>query len=277
MRERIITGALALLFISLVFVNYNFYVVSFLFSLIALQAYNEWLCISRTNQYIRYLLLLISTLFMYITIIYYDYSSFIKNIVSLSFIIWFTITTSLIFNLKINEFFIKKVNAVLGFYLIFAAWFLLISFNQYSSTNILNDGLINNADTTPFYILLLIIIISSADISAYFIGQYFGKHKLSENISPNKTIEGFIASIVIPVLIVFLLFIIYEINIMLRDIIYIIIISLFATIGDLFISKYKRIYNTKDTGSILPGHGGILDRLDSYLPVIAIFQFWLFL
>ena len=153
----------------------------------------------------------------------------------------------------------------------------MIIINQYSSTNILNEGLINNADTTPFYILLLIIIISSADISAYFIGQYFGKHKLSENISPNKTIEGFIASIVIPVLIVFLLFIIYEINIMLRDIIYIIIISLFATIGDLFISKYKRIYNTKDTGSILPGHGGILDRLDSYLPVIAIFQFWLFL
>ena len=51
----------------------------------------------------------------------------------------------------------------------------------------------------------------------------------------------------------------------------------YCTFGDLFMSIFKRHFDVKDTGNLLPGHGGILDRLDSYLPTVAIFQFWLFL
>ncbi|MBS82813.1 MAG: hypothetical protein CMD65_01610 [Gammaproteobacteria bacterium] len=277
MRERIITGSLALFFIILILINYNFYLFSIIFSLFALQAYNEWLRISKIDQYIRYILLFISAFFMYITIFYYDYISYIPYLLNLSLGIWLIISFDLIFNYKINNFLIKKYSMILGFYLIFSAWFLFISSNQYSSTNIINQNIIYNNDTTPLYILFLIIIVSLSDTSAYFVGKHFGKHKLSQIISPNKTIEGFIASIIIPVLIVSVIFNIYEINILFRDIIYIILISFSATIGDLFISKFKRIYNTKDSGNILPGHGGFLDRLDSYLPSITIFQFWLFL
>ena len=64
---------------------------------------------------------------------------------------------------------------------------------------------------------------------------------------------------------------------MITDILFMLKCCIYCTVGDLFMSTFKRFYNVKDTGKILPGHGGVLDRLDSYLPTIPIFQIWLFL
>ncbi len=61
------------------------------------------------------------------------------------------------------------------------------------------------------------------------------------------------------------------------DIIFMLLCCIFCTVGDLSVSVYKRFHNVKDSGNILPGHGGILDRLDSYLPTIPILHIWLFL
>jgi phosphatidate cytidylyltransferase len=128
------------------------------------------------------------------------------------------------------------------------------------------------------YLISLLALVSLTDISGYFIGKKFGEKKLCKNISPNKTIAGLFGSILIPVL-CFILICNYMLVIPLitSDVLFILLFCIFCTIGDLFISTFKRFYHVKDTGDILPGHGGILDRLDSYLPTISIFQIWLFL
>ena len=112
-----------------------------------------------------------------------------------------------------------------------------------------------------------------ADTGAYFVGKQFGKHKLAPRISPGKSIEGAIGGLV---LVIIYLVILKYFN--LAD--YLITYSMafkFATIltvisiaGDLFESWLKRVAGVKDSGSILPGHGGVFDRIDSLIAVLAI-------
>lgn len=109
------------------------------------------------------------------------------------------------------------------------------------------------------------------DISAYFIGRAFGKHKLAPTISPKKTIEGAIGGTATTVLVWFVIgiflnkYITIDITVL---IIYAVLASIIGQIGDLAFSSIKRIAKIKDFGNILPGHGGILDRFDSLLYVL---------
>ena len=121
-------------------------------------------------------------------------------------------------------------------------------------------------------ILLLVpfIMIWVSDIGAYFIGKKFGKIKLAKNISPGKTIEGALGGFVCNI--IFALILVY----FFAESFY--IMFLFATIitalsifGDIYQSFLKRQANLKDSGSIIPGHGGLFDRLDSFCPTIPIF------
>ena len=116
------------------------------------------------------------------------------------------------------------------------------------------------------WILFAIILIFTSDTGAYIIGRTLGRHPIAPTFSPNKTWEGTIAGFIL-VLVVAL-----SMNrILFPEIVYwqVLLIGatvgLVAPIGDLFESKLKRIYGMKDTGTILPGHGGMLDRLDSIL------------
>lgn len=120
------------------------------------------------------------------------------------------------------------------------------------------------------YDLMLVIYIVLAnygsDIGAYFIGSKFGKNKLAPKISPNKTIEGSIGGIGFGGIlgIVFgLVFLDYVSLFML--IIVSFMIPVISQLGDLFFSTLKRLYNKKDFGKIFPGHGGIIDRIDSLI------------
>ncbi|WP_024770764.1 phosphatidate cytidylyltransferase [Aquimarina macrocephali] len=103
------------------------------------------------------------------------------------------------------------------------------------------------------------------DTFAYLVGKNFGKRKLLERISPKKTIEGFIGGFIFSILAGYLMAIFSDtlsINIWL---IISIIMSIFGTLGDLIQSKFKRQAGVKDSGTIMPGHGGIYDRLDSVI------------
>ena len=111
-------------------------------------------------------------------------------------------------------------------------------------------------------LLWLLVIVASTDIGAYFVGKTFGKTKFCET-SPNKTIEGVIGGVAFAV-VLGTVFAISEINII-GAIVISSIVSFSSVFGDLFESYLKREADVKDSGSILPGHGGVLDRTDGYL------------
>lgn len=122
--------------------------------------------------------------------------------------------------------------------------------------------------TSLIVLLFALFIVWSTDIGAYMIGRKIGKHKLAPSISPNKTVEGAIGGIVCAVVVSALYLwkfgdhFPYSMPMML---IFVVIFSIAGQLGDLVESSYKRFYGVKDSGKILPGHGGILDRFDSLL------------
>ncbi|AOT07539.1 phosphatidate cytidylyltransferase [Pseudoalteromonas luteoviolacea] len=128
-------------------------------------------------------------------------------------------------------------------------------------------------------IMVVLGIVWSADIGAYFAGKNLGKRKLMPNVSPNKTIEGLIGGLITAV--VFVLIFCYCSNVEHKQwLLYgvlTVVIALFSAIGDLLESMFKREAGLKDSGSCLPGHGGILDRIDSLTaaaPMFALFYAW---
>ena len=137
--------------------------------------------------------------------------------------------------------------------------------------------------TISGFIMIYIVILNYAtDAGAYFIGYCFGKHKLNVRISPNKTIEGSIGGFLISVLFsIGLCYFVPEIqmNLSLAMIVALTIgIPIISQIGDLTFSLIKRHYNVKDFGSIFPGHGGMLDRVDSLLFSLIYFMIiWMIL
>ena len=123
-------------------------------------------------------------------------------------------------------------------------------------------------------ILLFVFILTWIfDTFAYLVGTKYGKHKMIPKISPNKSWEGFTGGLIISVIISFVLFNLdffsNETNSTLLIIIGF-ILPFTATIGDLTVSQFKRRAGVKDTGSIIPGHGGILDRIDALMITIPI-------
>jgi phosphatidate cytidylyltransferase len=110
---------------------------------------------------------------------------------------------------------------------------------------------------------------------AYMAGSMFGKHKIHKKISPNKSWEGLIAGTVFALLTGILNSVIFQHPSVLNWLAISVIVVLFGTLGDLFESIIKRRLNVKDSGTILPGHGGLLDRFDSLLFVIPVVYVWL--
>jgi phosphatidate cytidylyltransferase len=116
------------------------------------------------------------------------------------------------------------------------------------------------------WLILLFVIIAMSDSCAYYAGRAFGRHKLCPAISPGKTIEGFIGGLMGATIASLVLssFLFPQIRLVTIAVIAI-VTSCLGVIGDLVESVMKRSLNIKDSGSILPGHGGILDRMDSLL------------
>lgn len=120
---------------------------------------------------------------------------------------------------------------------------------------------------------MLFILIWSSDSFAFFTGKFFGKHKMAPSISPNKTWEGFAGGAVLTAAMGYLI----ELNfpeLRANWIVVGVLTALFAPIGDLIESKLKRHFQVKDSGNIIPGHGGILDRLDSFIicaPIVYLY------
>ena len=125
-------------------------------------------------------------------------------------------------------------------------------------------------------ILIAVMISVITDAFAFFAGKVLGRNKIFPTISPNKTLEGTIGGIVSSVLINSLMItLIFQNSLKTLDVIIltlmIFICAVAAVFGDLLISSIKRQANLKDTGSLIPGHGGLLDRIDSHILCIPVF------
>lgn len=122
-------------------------------------------------------------------------------------------------------------------------------------------------------VFMLFVLIWSSDTFAYLTGKFFGKHKMAPKISPKKTWEGFAGGVILTLILGFFIekyFPDLRGNWMIVGL----LVSIFAPLGDLVESQLKRSFAVKDSGNIIPGHGGILDRLDSFIicaPVIYLY------
>ncbi len=122
-------------------------------------------------------------------------------------------------------------------------------------------------------VFMLFVLIWSSDTFAYLTGKFFGKHKMAPRISPKKTWEGFAGGVVLTLILGFFVeqyFPELRGNWMVVGF----LVSVFAPLGDLVESQLKRSFAVKDSGNIIPGHGGVLDRLDSFIicaPVIYLY------
>lgn len=191
-------------------------------------------------------------------------------------------------NISVFSFTMTKLDVILIFIMLLLAYTVL-SKNKFS---FLDAGFVLMASaylSVGFYFLIalrlegldylffVLLVIWATDSGAYFVGRFLGNKKLWPEISPNKTIEGAVGGILVSIVtgIIFHLIHPFEYNLIILVII-VIAISVVGQIGDLVASAYKRYFNIKDSGKILPGHGGILDRLDSLLfvaPFLYIIHF----
>ncbi|MDO1605515.1 phosphatidate cytidylyltransferase [Lactobacillus sp. YT155] len=136
---------------------------------------------------------------------------------------------------------------------------------------------IRNVHGTDMYgfklLMLALLIVWITDSGAYFVGRALGKHKLFPYISPNKTWEGSIGGTIIAVVVAVIYAQYFLPSLSMIEVLPIAIVcSIAGQLGDLVESAYKRYYRVKDSGKILPGHGGILDRFDSMLIVLPLFH-----
>ncbi|MDP4162669.1 MAG: phosphatidate cytidylyltransferase [Bacillota bacterium] len=148
---------------------------------------------------------------------------------------------------------------------VFAALYVGIGFYSFYETR--HNGLL--------YIFYSLFIIWATDSGAYFVGKAMGKNKLWPEISPNKTVEGSVGGVVCAIAVAALFILLTDIHASFWQLVGITaLLSIFGQLGDLVESAFKRHYNVKDSGSILPGHGGILDRFDSLLFVWPLLHFF---
>lgn len=146
---------------------------------------------------------------------------------------------------------VSPMQAMIGFVVLIPSWLSLVE--------------LHNRDAGPGLLLFLMILIWVADTGAYFSGRRWGRVKLAPNISPGKTREGVYGALVGALFCSVALHywgVLNDVGVV-SIVLLCVITSIFSVVGDLFESLIKRRRGLKDSGSILPGHGGVLDRIDS--------------
>jgi phosphatidate cytidylyltransferase len=123
------------------------------------------------------------------------------------------------------------------------------------------------------WLFIAVALVWSADTGAYFVGRHYGRHKLSPRISPNKTVEGLIGGIVAGVLVTVALAPLAGATLaQLPAVALLAMVAVaFSVVGDLFESLLKRHVGAKDSGDLIPGHGGVLDRIDGVIAALPVF------
>lgn len=185
------------------------------------------------------------------------FSFFVQNPI-IDLIFW---SVTFITALKAISFLFETQTAELD---LFSKYLYLIGYIVLPFLLITKLPLIEN-EFNPSVIIGLFVLIWVNDTMAYVVGKSIGKRKLFERISPKKTIEGFIGGLVFAIIASVFVAKYYIEQPIVLWIVIALIVGILGTIGDLIESKFKRMAGVKDSGKIMPGHGGILDRLDSII------------
>ena len=201
----------------------------------------------------------------------------ISSIILIPVVLFVIIEGSILFNLFISICLVISAYewlkmSKLDIQKIFGLFFIIISFYTiYKIRNDFNQGY--------FHILLITIICISTDMGGYICGKLLKGPKLTK-FSPNKTYAGVIGSFLFSIIITILFFEltsnIYDYKYTEETFIFVLAVSLVSQIGDIIISYFKRLFKVKDTGNIIPGHGGILDRIDGMIFAYP-FSYFIFL
>ena len=252
LNPRIYTGLGLLLLVAVLFLNQTSAFI--LLVLVALISTKEWFDIFDYGIIIPYPLLLYSSLAPLVIAYFYGLDNI--HVPLFIFPIGVIVYTGTFVSYGIYEKF--------GSSYLFLIWF---------GTGIASIGYVLQ-NLGPLFTFLALISISLSDIAAYEFGKRYGKRKLSESISPNKTIEGFFAGLLIGSLSMFIVLNNYFELDFIPTLLVSLIFILFGVLGDLFESRIKRTLEVKDSSDFLPGHGGVLDRVDSLIlsfPVLVLF------
>ncbi|MCW7752645.1 phosphatidate cytidylyltransferase [Desulfobotulus sp. H1] len=140
-------------------------------------------------------------------------------------------------------------------------------------------GALRVSDHGVAWVFFTLFLVASGDTGAYYAGRFWGRNKLAPAISPAKTREGFVGGVVLTLVLAVLFKLLFLPSFALLPVLFTALLtSLVAPVGDLFESMQKRISAIKDSGRLLPGHGGMLDRIDALLfaaPVVFVMRTWL--
>ena len=262
--KRVTTTAVLISILALLFLYGTNSSVVFAIYFVTLLSFNEWLSITLKSKYY------IAPFFLLLCII--DYNKWVDiGLFSLFFLILLVIMMYLAFNHEsyLREK-IKQYSLFYGVILNLSFFLFLTNLYPYDNTLGTQSYLIDN----KHYFIILISLVSFIDMSAYLSGKLIGKNKITSAISPNKTYEGYIGALVLTTLAFIMVSNYFNFQWTSLDIILLLLFIVMAFFGDLLMSLIKRVFEIKDTGSLLPGHGGVLDRLDSYFTSLPIFYLW---
>jgi len=293
LKQRIITASILAIFIVTAIFLFDPIWFLAIFSLFILVGVWEWIEFFRIGNKLRYLLYLFNLIFILIALIIFSEQINVLEIFPLTYYLKDLLFYCLFFNILIllvivptqiilyqnrQKSLISKlslVNLPVGIFLLWGMWSIMAVF------------FLMEPVYYRYELLILFLIVWSTDIAAYFVGKKFGKHILASRISPGKTWEGvaggLIAGITVTLLAVYFLredpsfqripisdihdsFALGLLTFNLKELILLSSVTvIFSVIGDLYVSIMKREAGRKDSGVLFPGHGGVLDRIDSLM------------
>jgi len=267
LRQRIISALFLVFFIAsiVLFFPSNFLV--YFLAIISGLSLWEFLIIRFSN------LITFTSLLIFICLIFVAHFPFFNNLFITLSVFIYAIASIFILSFPLNKTFLKNsltwlfigFSIHLGF---FASVFQIISTDPLSSLSL-------NFSNDRLFILYIVLISVLMDSIAFFIGKNFGKKPFINNVSPNKTMEGFLSAVTItPIFLLLTSSQAFELPIILVFIV-LSLVSIFSVIGDAVASLMKRVVEVKDYSNLIPGHGGLFDRLDSHIAAFPCFIFLL--
>ena len=264
LKKEFLQRSITAIFISAIVITLILYssnlILNIFISILSLALLFEWMKVSESSTVKRSIFLILFIVLISFNHYFGGLFEPISFIAMLGIIVWIVVAYQIFFkqgrlssNFTFNNFWIG---------LLIISAFCLVCFQLLTGSRV--------------FLLAVILNIAVFDTGAYIIGKNFGRNPFLPELSPNKTFEGLIGGLISSLLFIICAYLFLEEVSLLPSSVMILAIP-FALCGDYFFSFLKRKANVKDTGSILPGHGGLLDRVDSHLAAIPMTLFFLLL